>query len=58
MILSPTYDSCSLGSVLLGVLYKDLHEMFTTSSTEEDTTNNTRFVISNVCVKCVAGIQN
>lgn len=41
MILSPTYDSCSLGSVLLGVLYKDLHEMFTTSSTEEDTTNNT-----------------
>ncbi|XP_068737668.1 adhesion G protein-coupled receptor L4-like isoform X3 [Montipora capricornis] len=29
------------GSVLLGVLYKDLHEMFTTSSTEEDPTNNT-----------------
>ncbi|XP_068706843.1 adhesion G protein-coupled receptor L4-like isoform X1 [Montipora foliosa] len=36
------------GSVLLGVLYKDLHEMFTTSSTEEDPTNDTSKILNTI----------
>ena len=46
--LSPiTITYCySLGSTLLGVLYKDLHRMFATTSSEEDTLDISRFVSS------------
>ena len=38
-------DYCySLGSTILGVMYKDLHRMFATTSSEQDTAGISRFV--------------
>ena len=40
------YYCFSLGSTILGVMYKDLHRMFATTSTEQDTPGISRFVSS------------